>query len=57
MGDRGPCDESGRCRSVRGLYISDAASLPSNAGVNPQVTIMANALRIGTAIVATERGT
>ena len=56
MGERGPCDESGRCRSVRGLYVTDAASLPSNTGVNPQVTIMANALRIGTAIVATERG-
>jgi choline dehydrogenase-like flavoprotein len=56
MGNRGPCDESGHCRSVRGLYVSDAASLPSNTGVNPQVTIMANALRIGTAIAATERG-
>jgi len=50
MGDRGPCDESGRCRSVRGLYVSDAASLPSNTGVNPQVTIMANALRIASGI-------
>jgi choline dehydrogenase-like flavoprotein len=56
MGERGPCDEDGRCRSVRGLYVSDAASLPSNTGVNPQVTIMANALRIGTAIVSRERG-
>jgi choline dehydrogenase-like flavoprotein len=31
---------------VRGLYIVDAASLPSATGVNPQITIMANALRI-----------
>ena len=56
MGDYGPCDESGRCKSVRGLYVSDASSLPSNTGVNPQVTIMANALRIGAGIVARGRG-
>jgi choline dehydrogenase-like flavoprotein len=51
MGRRGPCDEDGRCRSVRGLYVTDASSLPSNTGVNPQVTIMANALRIASGIV------
>ena len=56
MGDYGPCDESGRCKSVRGLYVSDASSLPSNTGVNPQVTIMANALRIGAGIVAPGAG-
>jgi choline dehydrogenase-like flavoprotein len=40
------CDEDGAVRGVRGLYVCDASSLPSNTGVNPQVTIMANALRI-----------
>jgi len=50
MGRHGPCDEDGRCRSVRGLYVTDAACLPSNTGVNPQVTIMANALRIASGI-------
>jgi choline dehydrogenase-like flavoprotein len=40
------CDETGRVWGVDGLYVSDAASLPTNTGVNPQVTIMANALRI-----------
>ena len=40
------CDEQGRVRGVSGLYVSDASALPSNTGVNPQVTIMANALRI-----------
>ncbi len=40
------CDEAGAVRGVRGLYVCDASSLPSNTGVNPQITIMANALRI-----------
>lgn len=40
------CDEAGAVRGVAGLYVSDASSLPGNTGVNPQVTIMANALRI-----------
>lgn len=40
------CSVDGACWDVRGLYVSDASSLPSNTGVNPQVTIMANALRI-----------
>ena len=31
---------------VGGLHVADAASLPSNTGVNPQITIMANALRV-----------
>jgi hypothetical protein len=47
---------SGRCKSVRGLYVSDAYALPSNTGVDPQVTIMLNALRIGAGIVARGRG-
>ncbi len=40
------CDEAGRVRGVQGLWVSDASALPSNTGVNPQVTIMANALRV-----------
>jgi choline dehydrogenase-like flavoprotein len=46
------CDEDGRVRGVRGLYVTDAAALPTNTGVNPQITIMANALRIAAGIVA-----
>lgn len=56
MGRNGPCDEDGQCRSVRGLYVTDAACLPSNTGVNPQVTIMANALRIASGITARGAG-
>jgi choline dehydrogenase-like flavoprotein len=48
--ERGVCDESGAVFGVHGLYVVDAASLPSATGVNPQITIMANALRMATAI-------
>lgn len=44
------CDETGRVRGVKGLWVSDAAALPENTGVNPQVTIMANALRVASGI-------
>ncbi|RIK94725.1 MAG: hypothetical protein DCC71_23270 [Proteobacteria bacterium] len=49
---RGACDESGRVFGVAGLYVTDASALPSNTGVNPQITIQANALRIAAGIVA-----
>jgi choline dehydrogenase-like flavoprotein len=48
----GACDERGAVFGVRGLYVVDAASLPSNTGVNPQITIMANALRIAAGVLA-----
>jgi choline dehydrogenase-like flavoprotein len=48
----GACDESGRVWDARGLYVADASSLPTNTGANPQVTIMANALRIAAGITA-----
>jgi choline dehydrogenase-like flavoprotein len=48
----GPCDPSGAVRGVRGLYVSDASALPGNTGVNPQVTIQANALRVAAAALA-----
>jgi choline dehydrogenase-like flavoprotein len=46
------CDESGRVAGIAGLTVSDASALPTNTGANPQVTIMANALRVAEAIVA-----
>jgi choline dehydrogenase-like flavoprotein len=48
----GPCDPSGAVRGVRGLYVSDASALPGNTGVNPQITILANALRVAEAALA-----
>jgi hypothetical protein len=44
-----------RCSVCAGLYVVDAASLPSNTGVNPQITIMANALRIAAGVIAEAR--
>lgn len=52
---RGPCDPDGAVRGVSGLYVSDASGLPGNTGVNPQVTILANALRVADAILAARR--
>jgi choline dehydrogenase-like flavoprotein len=52
---RGACDETGRVWDVDGLYVADASAFPTNTGANPQVTIMANALRIAAGIAATRR--
>jgi len=52
---RGACDARGRVWGVRGLHVCDASALPGNTGVNPQITIMANALRIADAALAAER--
>ncbi len=48
------CRPDGAVWDVRGLYVGDASALPSNTGVNPQITIFANALRIASALA--ERG-
>ena len=48
---QGACDARGAVFGVRGLHVVDAASLPSATGVNPQITIVANALRLATEIV------
>jgi choline dehydrogenase-like flavoprotein len=50
-----PLDEHGGFRGVENLWITDGAALPMSAGVNPSLTIAANALRSGTAIVARQR--
>ncbi len=48
------CDVEGRVRGVRGLFVSDASALPTNLGANPQVTIVANALRVAGHLLAAE---
>jgi len=53
----GSCDERGACVGVRGLYVVDAAGLPGNTGVNPQITILANALRVAEGAAAEARST
>ena len=47
----GVCDARGAAFGVRGLHVVDAASLPSATGVNPQITIVANALRMAAEMV------
>jgi len=42
-----PLDAHGRFRGLAGLYVTDGSALPTSAGVNPSLTIAANALRIG----------
>ena len=51
----GACDARGAVYGVRGLHVIDAASLPSATGVNPQITIVANALRMAAAMSASNR--
>lgn len=45
-----PVDPSGRLRGVRGVHVADASVLPGCPEVNPQLTIMAMALRIAEGI-------
>ncbi|MGI5202561.1 GMC family oxidoreductase N-terminal domain-containing protein [Spirillospora sp. CA-108201] len=47
---RAPADPSGRLRGVRGVHVADASVLPTCPEVNPQITIMAMALRIAEGI-------
>jgi choline dehydrogenase-like flavoprotein len=42
-----PLDGDGRFRGIDNLFVADGSALPRSAGVNPSLTIAANALRIG----------
>ena len=42
-----PLDAFGRFRGLDNLFVTDGSALPRSAGVNPSLTIAANALRIG----------
>ncbi len=45
-------DEYCRFRGVQNLRVVDASILPSGGGVNPSLTVAANALRVGEQLVA-----
>jgi choline dehydrogenase-like flavoprotein len=47
-----PLDGDCRFRGLANLFVTDGAALPMSAGVNPSLTIAANALRVGEALVA-----
>lgn len=58
MGDdpeRDPLDASGRFRGLDNLFVSDGSALPTAGGVNPSLTIAANALRIGRLLAGVRR--
>ena len=42
-----PLDGDGRYRGLDNLFVTDGSALPRSAGLNPSLTIAANALRIG----------
>lgn len=48
---RSPLDEWGGFRGVDNLYVTDGSALPRSGGVNPSLTISANALRTGAHIL------
>jgi choline dehydrogenase-like flavoprotein len=48
-------DHNCRAHDVANLYVTDASFFPSSAGINPSLTIAANALRVADAIVASDR--
>ncbi|MEM6826058.1 MAG: GMC oxidoreductase, partial [Pseudomonadota bacterium] len=48
-----PVDAKGRLRGVAAqIYVADASVLPSSGGVNPGLTVAANALRIAEALTS-----
>lgn len=47
-----PLDAQCRYRGLANLWVTDGSALPMSAGVNPSLTIAANALRIGGAIAS-----
>jgi choline dehydrogenase-like flavoprotein len=47
-----PLDEWGAFRGLDNLYVADGSVLPRSGGVNPSLTIAANALRTGERVAA-----
>lgn len=49
---RSVVDADCRVHGIRNLWVADASFMPTSMGVNPSLTIAANALRVGDAILA-----
>lgn len=45
-------DRDCRVHGVRNLYVADSSFMPTSLGINPSLTIAANALRVGDVIAA-----
>ena len=43
---RSACDPTGQVWGCAGLYVTDASAVPCGTGVNPALTVAANAERI-----------
>jgi choline dehydrogenase-like flavoprotein len=59
MGDdplTAPLEPSGRYRGLENLYVMDGSALPTSGGVNPSLTIAANALRCASLLAAGTAG-
>jgi choline dehydrogenase-like flavoprotein len=46
-------DATCRFRGLENLYVVDGSAMPTSAGVNPSLTLSANALRVGEHVTAT----
>jgi choline dehydrogenase-like flavoprotein len=46
-------DVNCRVHGVRNLYVADSSFMPTSLGINPSLTIAANALRVADKIAAT----
>jgi choline dehydrogenase-like flavoprotein len=52
---RSALDEYCAFRGVENLWVVDGSFMPRSGGVNPSLTIAANALRIGSHLAATRK--
>ncbi|WP_342551548.1 GMC family oxidoreductase [Paenibacillus sp. FSL R7-0652] len=48
-------DRYGRMHDIKNIFIADTSVFPTGLGVNPMITTVANALRIGSWIVEQSR--
>ena len=44
-------DSDNRCWEFQNLYVTDGAFMPTSGGANPTLTIQANSLRVGQALL------